>query len=291
MSASDGFVTTGEGIRLYYRAIGNGAKPVLIPNGMHVLEDFERLAFGRTLIFYDLRNRGRSDAVGEPARLKGGIHNDVEDVDAVRRHFGMERIALIGHSYVGITVVLHAAKYPAHVDRVVQIGPMQPDHSKQYPPELTAADAVLPEVMAQLKELERQRGAVDRAEFCRRFWSVLSVLYVTDPRDAGRIRWGRCQLENELNFMKYWMGFLIPSIQALEMKPADFDRAAMPVLTVHGTRDRSAPFGGGVDWVSLLPNARLLKVENAGHVPWVEAPELVLGSIRTFLDGGWPVAA
>jgi pimeloyl-ACP methyl ester carboxylesterase len=65
----------------------------------------------------------------------------------------------------------------------------------------------------------------------------------------------------------------------------------MPVLVVHGINDRSAPYGAGRDWAALLPNARLLTVDNAGHVPWIEAPELVLGSIRTFLDGEWPALA
>ena len=41
----------------------------------------------------------------------------------------------------------------------------------------------------------------------------------------------------------------------------------------------------------LLPNARLVTVENAAHAPWIEAPELVFGSIEKFLDGAWPPAA
>jgi hypothetical protein len=32
-------------------------------------------------------------------------------------------------------------------------------------------------------------------------------------------------------------------------------------------------------------------VENAGHAPWIEAPELVFGSIKAFLHGAWPEAA
>jgi hypothetical protein len=32
-------------------------------------------------------------------------------------------------------------------------------------------------------------------------------------------------------------------------------------------------------------------VDDAGHAPWIEAPETVFGSIKTFLDGGWPEAA
>jgi pimeloyl-ACP methyl ester carboxylesterase len=43
--------------------------------------------------------------------------------------------------------------------------------------------------------------------------------------------------------------------------------------------------------VRLLPNARLPTVENAAHVPWIEAPGRVFGAIRTFLDGAWPEGA
>jgi pimeloyl-ACP methyl ester carboxylesterase len=41
----------------------------------------------------------------------------------------------------------------------------------------------------------------------------------------------------------------------------------------------------------LLGEARLVTVEGGGHAPWIEAPDLVLGAIATFLDGEWPQAA
>ena len=64
-----------------------------------------------------------------------------------------------------------------------------------------------------------------------------------------------------------------------------------PVLIVHGTRDRSAPYGGGREWALLLPDARLVTVEDSAHAPWIEAPDLVFDSLNTFLDGAWPEAA
>jgi pimeloyl-ACP methyl ester carboxylesterase len=53
----------------------------------------------------------------------------------------------------------------------------------------------------------------------------------------------------------------------------------MPVLVVHGTKDRSAPYGGGRDWAAMLPNARLVTVTNAGHVPWIEKPGEVFDTL------------
>ena len=40
-----------------------------------------------------------------------------------------------------------------------------------------------------------------------------------------------------------------------------------------------------------LPNARLVSVENAGHMPWIEKPAEVRSAIGTFLAGDWPAAA
>src|ERR1700745_3637152 len=62
----------------------------------------------------------------------------------------------------------------------------------------------------------------------------------------------------------------------------------VPVLTIHGTKDRNAPYGGGRQWSMLLPESRLVSVPGAAHMSWIEAPELVFSSIDTFLKGEWP---
>ena len=65
----------------------------------------------------------------------------------------------------------------------------------------------------------------------------------------------------------------------------------MPVLTIHGTYDRNAPYEGGRDWVATLPNARLLTIERAAHASFADAPDIVIPAIRTFLSGQWPAEA
>jgi 2-hydroxy-6-oxonona-2,4-dienedioate hydrolase len=64
-----------------------------------------------------------------------------------------------------------------------------------------------------------------------------------------------------------------------------------PVLVVHGTKDRSAPYGGGRDWAAMLPDARLVTVENAGHMPWIEKAGEVFDALQIFFDGDWPSTA
>jgi proline iminopeptidase len=289
MPPKEGFVTTEDGLRLFFETRGEGSPAALVPNGLYLLRDLEPLAADRLLIAYDPRNRGRSDrSGGAPAR---GLPDDARDLEAVRRHFGLVRPALIGHSYVGFLVVLFALRYPAHVGRIVQLGPTPPFADRRYPPHLTGADETVRDVFARLAALRGERGPADPEDRCRRVWSILRLLYVTDPADADRIDWGRCDLPNERSFMTYWTETVQPSIRALCLSAEDLARVSVPVLTIHGTRDRSAPYGGGREWALLLPNARLLAVENAGHAPWVEAPARVLGAMEDFLEGRWPRAA
>ena len=117
------------------------------------------------------------------------------------------------------------------------------------------------------------------------------MIYVANPADAEKIKWDRCDLPNERNFMKYWTEHIFPSIQNLNLAAEEIAKVKAPVLVVHGTKDRSSPYGGGRDWATMFANARLVTVENAAHAPWIEASDLVFTAIETFLDGQWPEAA
>jgi len=291
MIKNQGYVTANDGVRLFYEKVGDGPRVLVVLNGYYLIDDFKYLASDRTIVSLDLRNRGRSDYITDNSKLTRGIQQDVDDLEAVRQRLGVSSIDLLAHSYAGFVAFMFAKKYPASANRIVAIGPMQPDLSKQYPPELQNNDATLQNFFSSARELEKERASLEPKEFCRRFWSILTTIYVADPEHAERIRWDRCDLETELNGMKYWMKHLIPSMQSLALTAADFSGAHHPILIVHGRKDRSAPYGGGRDWTAMLPNARLLTIDGAAHAPWIECPQAVLEPIRTFLDGTFPESA
>jgi pimeloyl-ACP methyl ester carboxylesterase len=285
MLAREGYLTTADGARLYFETFGDAPQVLIIPNGFYLLDDFRRLAERRTLIVYDLRNRGRSDTESDAARLRAGIRQDVDDLEVVCRHFGVQAVDLLGHSYVGIMIALFAMQFPQRVRRAIQIGPPPPDFGTQYPAELTNADAVLADVFAKLGAMQAERASMDPQRFCERAWRELRRIYVVDESNAHRADWGRCELANERGFMQHWMQNIVPSLQALALTDADYARASMPFLVIHGRKDRSAPYGGGLDWARRLPDARMVTVDDAAHAPWIEAPRVVFDSIMEFLEG------
>ncbi len=289
-----GYITTDDGVKLFHQRIGDADSTVIIPNALLLFDYFKYLASDHTLIFYDMRNRGQSDAVRDPDKLSRGIHQDVLDLEAVRRHFDIEKINLIGHSYLGLMVFLYASVYHAHVNRLVQIGPAQFNPAQTYPPHLRAGDkkpVIAPEKMEELKKLEQSGYAeTNPVEHSKKWYAVNSAIYVSKPEKTAELFSKIAEYPNErpANITKHYMENLIPSIHKLALKEEQIGDYSQPVLTIHGTEDIPSPYGAGREWAKSLRNARLLTIKGGSHFPWVESPEIVFSSIRTFLNGGWP---
>ena len=121
-----GPIRTDDGAFLYYQAMGKGPA-ILIPNGTYMAGDFKLLQDQYLLIFYDTRNRGRSQTLKSAKKLQGGIERDVKDMELIRKHFGIEKMHLIGHAYHGLLSMMYAQKYPQHVEKIIQVSAMVPD--------------------------------------------------------------------------------------------------------------------------------------------------------------------
>jgi pimeloyl-ACP methyl ester carboxylesterase len=170
----------------------------------------------------------------------------------------------------------------------VLLAPAPPDPALH---PLPRPDAVAQAVFARLGALQQSPPPGDAEARCRAAWEALAPLYVADAALAPRIvPWGRCDRPNERSFMGYWSAHVEPSLGRDVPSDAGLARVSCPVLVVHGTADRSAPYPGGRAWVRRLPDARLLTVNDVAHAPWIERPGVV-DDIAAFLGGAWPAAA
>lgn len=289
---AQGFIRSHDGLKLAYRTVGTGPQAVVVPLGF-MMSAFERLATPeRTLIFFDQRNRGRSDAV-DPERLS--IHDEARDIESVRSHLGRDKISLIGYSYVGLLVMLYTLEHPDRVDRVVQLAPVPIRFGTEFPPESRSDDreqALGTDRLASLNALlDAGMDEKEPAAYCRKQWDVFKFGLVARPENSAALGAGYCDLPNEwpLAFKRMW-----PHRQA-EMKALDLttrlSRIHQPVLTLHGRKDRNSPFGAGREWAATLPNARFIPIQNAAHQSWADEPDLVFGAIDRFLKGAWPADA
>ena len=287
-----GWIAGADGVRLYYERIGSGTPTIIVPGRLFLARDLAPLGRRHTVILYDMRNRGRSSRV-EDGRLLT-IQKDVEDLEVVRRHFGVERFVPVGYSYLGLMVVLYAMEHPSRVERLVQLGPVPRKFGTEYPASLLHRDSapvVSPAAAARLDSLERAGWPAERPrEYCEES-RVTTLRLVGDPAKAALLP-NPCEMPNEwpVNLRRHFEHHFA-GVQQLDVPPEAVARVRVPVLTVHGTWDRNAPYAAGREWAMTLPDARLLTVERAAHQVVLDAPDIVLPALEAFLAGRWPAGA
>jgi proline iminopeptidase len=285
-----GSVTGADGVRLFYQKMGTGGEILIVPGRLFLAENLTPLARRHTLILYDMRNRGRSASVADNNLLT--IQKDVQDLEAVRRHFGVKKFTPVGFSYLGLMVVMYAMDHPDRVNRIVQLGPVPRKFDTEYPSSLRYRDTVpVPDAAAAARIDSLKRSGYARShprEFCEAERQVNQVRLVGDPAKAGRLQ-NPCDMSNEwpVNLERHFQHHFA-GVQQLDLSREAVARVRVPVLTIHGTHDRNAPYAAGREWALTLPNARLLTIEGAAHQVTADAPEIVLPAIDVFLTGKWP---
>ena len=65
---------------------------------------------------------------------------------------------------------------------------------------------------------------------------------------------------------------------------AELTAVTAPTLLVWGARDGVVPVQGASAWLERLPDARLIVIPGAGHVPMLESPVELADAIRSFLE-------
>lgn len=284
-----GFLRRPDGTFLRYQDFGASPPSVIAAGAMMLTDVLRPLAQEHGVVLYDPRRRGASYSPSDTLGI--GINVEVDDMAAVRQHFAAESLAVVGWSHTAPTVAKFAALRGDIVSRVILIGAIPPRRSSF---ELDWDRGVGQDTLGlELLRILQVRGEdlEDPAAFCRRYWET-AVLWplLGDSAASDRVELNPCGFENEQPERRE------ATIARLLDAFGDWDwtndvaEYAGPVLVIHGVAD-PYPVEGAEEWVQSFPNARLLRIEGAGHLPWLEKPEVVRGAIETFLGGRWPVGA
>ncbi len=130
----DGFLTSDDGARLYFRIEGSGVDTVVAVHGgpgagmNAILPDLAPLAANRTVLYFDQRGGGRSELPTDTARLSAD--HFIQDLEAVRNYFGLSQMTVVAHSFGSVLVARYAQRYPNRLERIVFLGATGPRRSK-----------------------------------------------------------------------------------------------------------------------------------------------------------------
>jgi proline iminopeptidase len=213
----------------------------------------------------------------------------VRDLDAVRRHFGLSHVTLVAHSYGPLLAASYAIAHPDVVRRMVFFGPVPPrrgDFWKRFGQSMsTRLDSAQ---RARLADANRRLGdtSADARAACRDFWAIGMRPRLAEPeRTLPLIRSDLCA--SDPAGIRYGLTttnrVVMGSYGAWDLRAA---LASVPAQTliVHGENE-SIPMDLVEEWTTALPHATLLRVPRAAHFTYAERPELVWPAVERFLSG------
>jgi proline iminopeptidase len=295
-AAREGYVEASPGVRLFYRLVGSGRDTVVVLHGGpgfsmdYLAADLEPLAAEQALLFYDQRGTGRSSLVTDSAALDGERFAD--DLEAVRRHFRLERLTLLGHSWGAGVAALYAARHPDRVGRLLIVDGIPVRRQG-----LVQAFQALEESRdsATLRQMRRWREARQAnpgdAAACRAYYVLWFQPFFVDGAAARRSKGDFCAGTPEAlgNKVRSVDRFTVPSLGEWDWRPA-LGAVTAPALVIHGTAD-PLPVATAREWAAALPNGRMLLIQRVGHFPYLEAPETFFAAVTEFVQGRWPRGA
>jgi proline iminopeptidase len=270
---------TDDGCQLWTVSAGSGPPIVLCHGGPGLWDYLAPVAAmvegAFTVHRWDQRGGGRSG--GAPPYA---MQRFVDDLEAVRAHFGYERWIVGGHSWGASLALEYALQHPARTRALLYLSgtgigrQWKPHYYAERLARLAAAgaDKRWEELQSRARSLDEER------ELCLLTW-------MTDYVDVSI---GRADAASMLS------GGFVPNYEVNRTLSAEHtarDEQVMiercrgldvPTVVIHGAAD-PRPVSAVQSLVDALPDARLEVLQLAGHLPWVEQDAAFSSILRRFL--------
>lgn len=280
--SSEGYLET-NGATLYYKTFGSGEPIVVLHGGpgfdhRQFLPFIEELASDYKVILYDQRGTGLSSGPVDSASIT--IDNFMDDIDAVRKAFGIEKMNLLGHSWGGILAMHYAIRNQEHLRSLIlcstaatveSFGVMRAAIEENRLPE----DRATLEAMASSEEF---RNKDPRA--WEEFWRVYFKPYFPDQSLSATM--DLTFTENTLQHSDAVARYILNSVGPFELHET-LRSVRVPTLVLHGDSDPMPPAYGERIHASI-PNSEFVLMRHSGHWIFVDATEQFTASIDDFLS-------
>lgn len=258
--------TAGQGEPVFMLLHGFGAS---LYSWNAVMEPFSQL--GRVIAF----DRPAFGLTERPLKWKGqnpySPQAQVALVIGLLDHFGVEQAILVGNSAGGTVAMQVALLHPERVEALVLVDPAV--YNGGGAPAWIRPLLRTPQ-MRRLGPLVTRRIAVSGPELIEKAW-----------HDPAKITPETLELYKKPLMVDDWdkaLWELTIASRASKLERRLFD-LALPVLVITGDDDRIVPTADSIRLAGELPNAELVVIEAAGHVPHEEQPGEFMTAVQAFL--------
>lgn len=258
-------IVSTKGAELFYSTRGSG--PVCLVLSSIGTKPYERmmptqLSDRVKLVFVDLRGGGKSS--GEPGDLNFDVLAD--DLEAIRENLGVKRVAVIGHSILGVLAIEYARRRPQSVSHVITAG--------------TPPKGDMAWLGGKAREFLEEDASEDRKRVLRENLAALPVgaplsqaVLAQTPARFFDARLDAAPLFAEAETKPAMLDHLLGDLTRAWDVTVGAESLRVPIFLAHGRHDYVVPYILWDGVAEKIPNATRQIFERSGHQPFFEEPD------------------
>ena len=263
------------GPSLFVEQVGDDGIPLIVLHGGPGLDHtmfrpyLDPLGDEFRLLYVDERGQGRSDRV-DPATLSVDVF--ARDVDRLAQALGLDRFALLGHSFGAIIATHHAIELGTAAAYVISGGA---DSTGALEADVDKALAALGDDGADIvRSWEMEKTVQTDEEAAELLRMQLPFHFAGDPPPG--------YLEDTVHSADVLRHFANAGYGGFDYTP-DLGRVARPTLVVVGSEDQTTTPRANRVLHEGIPGSELVEIDGAGHMSFVERTDDYLTAVRGFL--------
>lgn len=286
------FITI-DGYKINVELKGTGDPIFFIPGGPGNSHDYMQGAFGQyyknnTVVFFDFLGRGKSDNAKNINEYS--VENDTDLIEKIRKHFGFDKISVVGHSYGTVPAQNYAIKYPENTHKMVLISGFHSglmwqancDSYNEY------AKKHFPELWSKVDSLRSLGYVSSDVELMKVYGSFpTKYIYYHNTKITGN---------NPKTPYRNWNNAVYAQIIGRDgdfevsgsMIDIDFRRklkdVKSPTLITAGRYDGVSTPEFNIQYKIFMPQAKFIMFEDSAHNPYLEEPEKFYKLFEEFME-------
>jgi len=265
--------------QLYWARYGPAGKDPLVvlhggPGAQHdyLLPQMLHLAESHDVLFYDQKGGGQS-RTNDQTPVTWQTH--VDDLAAIVKEFSLDPLTIVGYSWGGLLTALYALEaVDSPPDRLVLIdpAPLAKRYRVQFEDEFRKRQQsqAVQQIRAELEASGLRE--TDPDAYRHRLFELSVAGYFANPENAKNLTPFRVIARTQ---QSVW-----DSLGDYDLFPR-LGEIHCPTLIVHG-RDDPIPLESSIEGAKAM-NARLVVLDDCGHVPYVEQPAALFAAVDEFL--------
>jgi proline iminopeptidase len=225
------------------------------------------------LVFIDHRGCGRS----KKAKQKDcSLENNIEDIEALRKHLGLERIYILGTSYGGMVAQGYAVRYPKHLEKLILVA--------------TAPSYAFLETA---KKTVMERGNAKQIEICEHLWNgtfknhkhimeffkIMDTLYSTTTKKHAKKSYSQSKTIWSHQALNEGFGNFLQSYDLTRQ----LRKITCPTLILAGKEDWICHPDQSKIMAQKIPNSQLMIFKHCSHAIAVDAHKKYINVIKKFI--------